>query len=528
MRSVTGSLPGRLLQAFALLVLLLLSSTAATARTGGEGRVSILFTNDLHSELEPFAEASATALLGGIVRQAEMIAEIRQQTPNTLVVSAGDQVQGTPFFQVFRGRAEAEALSLAGYQLVTLGNHELDLGLPALAETLAIASYSLICANVFSAADLRPVFRPYRLVQVASLSIAVLGIIGDDAWNDYGALIRRRLVQLEPRAVLRPLVDHVRPMVDLVVVLSHSGLDSDKLLARDVPGIDVIIGAHDHTVMATVTEIVSERAEPCSPPTLIVQAGDRGRFLGRLDFIVTADRRRLHSYELLPVLTPTGDPTRSPHPVSALMASYSRRLREIMETPVTQAPQGFFYDRDRRNHEFLPLGTLTCEAFRAITGAEIGFINSGGIRRGIPAGHVTLRHLFEALPYDNTVTVVTLTGADLASLLEQQCQRRVSDQGGFQTAGVTATFDMSSNTLSNLLVSGVMVEKRKRYRIATSSYLTTDPLRKGTFGPWLATLEDSGIVMRDALGKYLHEVRVLPSLDTPPIKFLGPVSTGVR
>lgn len=511
------------------LLLLLFMGVLARSEGRGAGTLTLLHTNDLHSELESFPDASSTNRLGGIARQAGMIAAIRRQHPHTLVVGAGDQVQGTPFFQVFQGMAEAEALSLAGYDFVTIGNHELDLGLPALARTLTVASYSMLCANVFTVQDLRPVFPPYRVVTVGSLTVALLAVIGDSAWNDQGALIRRRLVQIEPGAVLRSLVAHLRPVVDLVVVLSHSGYEPDKLLARDVPGIDAIIGAHDHFALATVTEILAARAEPGAPPALIVQAGDRGRFLGRLDLTIDAEGRRSHRFDLLPVVTPASGTSDVPaHPVQALVASYSQRLAAIMDTPIIESPRGFFYDRNRRDKEFLPLGTLTCEAFRHVTGAEIGIINSGGVRAAIPAGKVTLRHLSQALPYDNTVTVVTMTGTELAAFLEGLCRNWLTTITGYQLAGLTAVFDTRHQAVSDIRVGGKPLEPGRRYRLATSSFLTADPLRKGVFGPYLDTLEDSGVLMRDALGRLLREVRDLPPIDVPAITITGPRPTGFQ
>ncbi len=514
------------------LLLLLFVGVLAASEGRGAGTLTLLHTNDLHSELESFPDASSTGRLGGVIRLAEMIAAIRREQPHTLVVSAGDQVQGTPFFQVFQGMAETEALSLAGFDFVTIGNHELDLGLPALARHLAVASYTMLCANVFTARDLRPVFPPYRVVTVGSLTVALLAVIGDRVWSEQGAPIRRRLLQIEPGAVLRSLVAHLRPVVDLVVVLSHSGIEIDKLLARDVPGIDVIVGAHDHLALATVTEVLAAQAGPGDPPALIVQAGDRGRFLGRLDLAIDDEGRRSHRFDLLPVVTPASSPGGAAaaggpaHPVQALVASYSQRLAAIMDTPVTEAPRGFFYDRNRRDKEFLPLGTLTCEAFRHVTGAEIGIINSGGIRAAIPAGTVTIRHLYQALPYDNTVTVVTMTGAQLAAFLEGLCRTWLTTITGYQLAGLTAAFDTRRQAVSGIRVGGKPLEPGRRYRLATSSFLTADPLRKGVFGPYLDTLEDSGVLMRDALGRFLREVPDLPPLDAPAITITGPRPPG--
>jgi 5'-nucleotidase / UDP-sugar diphosphatase len=534
-------------RAFLLLTLVFWVLQSGCAQAGQPvSKITILHTNDSHSELEAIQNPETGRWQGGMVRRAEVFAEIRREQPHTLIVDAGDLVQGTPFYQVFGGRAEVETYSAAGYDVVTLGNHEFDQGIAPLFRSMQNASFTLVCANVFHGRDLRTPFRPYRLFSIGGHRLAVIGVIGTEAWSSQGNWIQRRLVHIEPSAVLRPLVAHLRPDVDLVVVLSHSGFPEDLQLAAEIPGIDVIVGGHSHTELSSAAVVLPSAAteQPESQPgTIVVQAGSSGRWVGRLDLLMHGNTRKGHTWTLLPIETdgrqattavpasgaqgvfPSGQFGSSAKTeagaVAVLVASYSQTLATLMDEILAENPRGFSFDRDRRDKGFYPLGTLVCEAFCRSTGAEIGLINSGGIRRGIEPGKIRRRHVFQTLPYDNTVPVITMTGRELQTFLNSLVKNWKQTKTGYQIAGLAAVFDFDLLVARDIRVRGLALQPAKKYRLATSSYLTADPLGKGIFGPYLSQLEDVGILMRDALAQYLLAEGAPPLGEPHPIKFQG-------
>jgi 5'-nucleotidase len=249
-------------------------------------RVTLLHTNDTHSRLEPF-EKGKLAGLGGIARRASLIRAIRAEQPHTLVLDAGDTFQGTPYYNAFAGHAEFETMTAAGYDCVTLGNHDFDKGVEALVSAMQKARFSFVSANYdIDAPGLRERVAPYEVRTVGGRRIGLFGLGVSFSGLVSGSLhagVRYR----PPVAAARTAVETLRTTqgVDAVVLLSHLGYfghgnePGDVELAEAVPGIDVIIGGHTHTFL-DVPHVVTHRA---GGQTAIVQVGSSGTHLGRVD-----------------------------------------------------------------------------------------------------------------------------------------------------------------------------------------------------------------------------------------------------
>ena len=127
------------------------SSILAAARIGtaaaGETLITILHTNDQHSQIDPLPANDRNAGKGGVARRATLVKRIRAENPNTLLLDAGDSFQGTPYFNLYRGVVEYKAMTAIGYDIVTLGNHDFDNGVEALAEAMKHAKFELVSAN---------------------------------------------------------------------------------------------------------------------------------------------------------------------------------------------------------------------------------------------------------------------------------------------------------------------------------------------------------------------------------------------
>lgn len=265
---------------------LITSAAAAVAPV----RLTILHTNDMHSRIDPFPAGSAQwADQGGMARRAALVARIRQEQPNVLLLDAGDIWQGTPYFNFFGGELEYKLMSQMHYDAATLGNHDFDNGLQGLEKQLPHAQFPFLIANYdFSQTALKGRFQPYKVfvkqgvrVGVFGVGIEMAGLISD---KNYGAT-----KYLDPVAVAREQAQHLRTVekCDLVVCLSHLGYqyESAKLddlkLAAAVPGLDLIIGGHSHTFLDAPTVVEG----PQGHKTLVNQVGWSGIKLGRLDYV---------------------------------------------------------------------------------------------------------------------------------------------------------------------------------------------------------------------------------------------------
>ncbi|MCO5723740.1 bifunctional metallophosphatase/5'-nucleotidase [Robiginitalea marina] len=261
-------------------------------------QLTILHTNDVHSHIDPFPPTDARfPNLGGVARRASLIAQIRSENPNTLLLDAGDIFQGTPYFNFYGGELEFRLMSKMGYQAATLGNHDFDNGLDGLLAQLPHARFPFLSANYdFSNTVLDGYIKPYEVfvadgirVGIFGLGIELKGLVPGELYGETAYLDPVETAQ-EFSGILRG-----QEACDLVVCLSHLGYRyreanrvSDQSLAAATEGIDLILGGHTHTFMEKA-EITTNRA---GEPVLIHQVGCYGVNLGRVDFYFHPDGSR--------------------------------------------------------------------------------------------------------------------------------------------------------------------------------------------------------------------------------------------
>jgi 5'-nucleotidase len=260
-------------------------------------RLTILHTNDMHSRIEPFPDDGRKhGGTGGMARRAALIKQVRQQEEHVLLLDAGDIFQGTPYFNFFGGELEFKMMSDMGYDVATLGNHDFDNGLPGLEKQLPHAKFPFITANYdFSKTILKDRFQPYKVFARGPLKIGVFGL-GIELAGLVPDKLYAETVYQDPVPVAREMVQELRRQrCDLIICLSHLGYKynnpeavSDHVLARQVEGIDLIIGGHTHTFLEKPTELTG----PEGKPVLINQVGWAGINLGRIDFEFQRGRRK--------------------------------------------------------------------------------------------------------------------------------------------------------------------------------------------------------------------------------------------
>ncbi len=306
---------------FGLLPVLVLVFSSMAAAQPDTVRLVILHTNDLHSHLNGFSPESEYSPLsvnddntiGGFARIAALIGEEKRRNGNNLLVlDAGDFLMGTFFapLEVSSG-FQLKLMKQAGFDMVTLGNHEFDFGPEALAKILTASGSGnsappLVASNIgFSKKDrgadsLKSLFasgtlKPYRILERGGLRIGIFGILGYSAIHD--APLARPVCFKDPVKTAKKYARLLKEQekVDLVICLSHSGVargsdgswtGEDVNLAKKVPEIDVIISGHTHTLIQDQLVVTG---------TPIVQTGAYGTGLGRLELAVK-NGRVVHSY----------------------------------------------------------------------------------------------------------------------------------------------------------------------------------------------------------------------------------------
>ena len=277
------------------------------SEAAGPGRITLLHTNDTHSRIEPFGPGSGNLTgLGGIARRSTMVKQIRRDTPNVLLLDAGDVFQGTPYFNQYKGFVDFKLMTMCGYDAGTLGNHDFDNGVEGLTAAMAEARFPLLNCNLDcgGAPALAAHLRPWLVREFPGVKVGITGVI-----VDFQGLVtptnHQGVIWQEPVAPLKRVIAHLREVerVDLVVVLSHLGYDlqgaaiDDLRLATLAPGIDVIIGGHSHTFLDAPVKVGNARGE-----TEIFQVGFAGVNLGRMDYLVRGGVKLASSGLAVPVL----------------------------------------------------------------------------------------------------------------------------------------------------------------------------------------------------------------------------------
>lgn len=248
--------------------------------------LTILHTNDTHSQVEPIEEGKKDGNLAGYARRMGFIQQERQQNPNLLLLDAGDFTQGTPYFNYYHGRVEIDAFNRMGYDAITLGNHEFDNGVDTLAKVLQLAQFAIVSANYdVKGTPLEDIVQPYTIIHKAGLRIGVFGL----GINPEGLISEKNFAPikyLDPIPVAQDIATYLKQkqLCDAVICLSHLGTysddpntPSDTKLAKETRYIDVIIGAHTHKIL---TNHYVENLDGDS--ILLAQMGKSGARIGKI------------------------------------------------------------------------------------------------------------------------------------------------------------------------------------------------------------------------------------------------------
>lgn len=252
--------------------------------------VTILHTNDTHSQIEPFeTNHHRYAGKGGVAKRAVMIEKVRKENPNTLLLDAGDIFQGTPYFNYFAGEIEFKLMSLLKYDAATLGNHDFDNSIEGFHKQLPNASFDFVCANYnFKNTILDTIVKPYKIFFKDGIKIGVFGL-GIELLNLVNPNLYKETEYLDPIEITKDITRtlKVNENCDLIICLSHLGYYyrnsekvSDLKLAAATKDIDLIIGGHTHTFLAKPTLVKNLNDEN----VLVNQVGAYGVNLGRVDF----------------------------------------------------------------------------------------------------------------------------------------------------------------------------------------------------------------------------------------------------
>lgn len=471
-------------------------------------RLTILHTNDTHGHLLPFSYPEGVAPdspvaqmpyrtnIGGVARRATLIQRQREavQPYPALVIDAGDYMDGTPFSLEFLGEADVACMNTCGYEFGTLGNHEFSNTLDQVLRLVQMGRFQTVCANLRSRDTGEPLVSPYAITQVGELRVALFGLIVTDTQNYRGA--RERVEVLDPFEVARSLVPELRQQADVVILISHLGFGDDQRLAREVPGIDVIVGGHSHTRLAEPQFVEWQQKAPVNlGGTIIVQAHQWGGELGRLDLLFwrNSDTHRLelvgYREQLIPI---TAEIPENPE-TQRVLNRYWKRIAGKYGRIVGEATDDFVQRGDDFAHYY-----LVSEAIRATFGSEFDLQNMFGVRIELARGAISYYDLARMLPFGNTIVRFEITGRDLKRLLVEQRPT---------TSGIR--YRVENRQLIEATINGAPIEDDRLYKGTTNSYFADRYLK-----PMGISYADTGRKRLDVVADYIRKQRkVAPIYD---------------
>lgn len=479
----------------AIVVAALLVAAPAVPAFAAPVEVTILHTNDTHNHLEAFDSRQAKDM-GGVARRATLFQRIKAATKHVLILDAGDVFQGTPLFTFFEGEPDYITMRQAGYDAIAVGNHDLDNGLANLQKQAKHLASPPLAATLVDAEG-KTIFPGWKLFDRGGVKIAVIGVMGKNAYQAIAEKRRKGVSLIEPAVLLKQMIPQVRKQADVVVVLSHTGHEEEVALAKEVPGIDVIVGGHSHTKVERPVRVQSPDRE-----TLVAQAFQWGEYVGRIDLTVDGKKVVKMAGGLLPV---TSDIPQDPA-IAATVAKYTAQIDTQMKQVVGRTDAEF--PNARKAEGDAPIGNLIADSLRAQTGAEIGLMNSGGIRAPLPKGDVTRGMVFSMLPFDNTLVTGKVKGSTVQELLDFAASRS-GRSGSMQVSGLA--FTVEDGKASDVTVGGRPLDPNRVYTLTTIDYLAQGNDGAEVFlkvGSW----DQTGVLVRDA---FLNYLRRHPLVTTP-------------
>ncbi len=452
---------------------------------GGRILLTVYHTGDIHGHIDPGA--------------ARLAGYIRSRPEPKLLLDAGDWFLGTPVGTLSRGRALADLFNAVPYDAVGLGNHEFDLGVETLKDLVRRVKVPVLAANVYERkTGRRPSWvLPWIIKTVDGVKVGIFGLLTSRMPR---LAVRGNIAGLEFRPELdeaKKAVRHLRRKgAGVIIAVSHLGFENperwpfvgDQTLAALVPGIDLIVGGHSHTVL-------ERPLRDASHGTLIAHAGSGLERLGKV--VLEIDRvsgRVVSSTGSLVDLRSVTEP-----PDSRVLGIIRRHVETV--SPLVDVVLATASVRLKgRGEPESPLGSWMTDCVRSASGADVALQNSGGIRADLPAGLVTLRALFNIMPFENRVLLLRMRGRILRTVLDAS-----GGAGALQVSGARIVYRRSrgrrwrrrGKRIASVAVGGRPLDDAALYVVAVPDFL----VERESSVPYelVESREASGVFLRDIL-----------------------------
>lgn len=464
---------------FPVLLLLSLSLTACASTKGKTYKLTILHTNDHHGHFWPNKDGEF-----GLAARSTLVSEIRDQVKkdggHVLLLDAGDVNTGTPQSDMLDAEPDFKGMKELEYDAMAIGNHEFDNTLETIFKQRDWAGFPFLSSNIYYKENSTRVFQSHVIKEFDDLRVTIFGLTTEDTPIKSNPEHTRNLRFVPVVDEAKTLVPTLRKDTDVLIAVTHAGhypneirgsnAPGDVAIARAVKGIDVIVGGHTHLPLFQAD---------IQNGTIIVQAEDWGKYLGRVDLEILDGKVRLKEYKLIPINLKGSTEVIAPDTnLESLLRPFKERGDAALSLELGSSASALVGERMVVRKQETNLGNLIAESYRAKFGADIGMTNSGGIRASIPAGKITLESVMNVLPFGNDIGTADLKGRELIEYFRIVVHTlapkptEMAPGGAFpQLAGITMTANRWQKTITNVRIAGVPVDPDKTYKLALPKFV---------------------------------------------------------
>jgi 5'-nucleotidase/UDP-sugar diphosphatase len=429
-------------------------------------KFTILHSNDMHGDFLAEIGGESGSLIGGLALLSGYINKVRREEENVLYVIAGDMVQGSLIDTEYKGISTIEIMNYLAPDVVSLGNHELDYGLEHLLFLEKMANFPIVNANLYIKKYYKRLMMPHIIIKKAGLDILFIGIITEKVMDTISrdSMIGSFISIEEASHEIGRICDAYRnDDIDLTVLLTHIGFDSDRELAKMLNpawGVDLIIGGHSHTILE---HPVRENN------ILIAQAGVGTDHIGRFDIFVDDETNSIVDYgwQLIEISEKTANPD-----LKLLEYIHSYQQEVDRKYNALLAKFALPLTHPCREQE-TSLGNLVSDIFREVAECDIMLMGSGAIRSAELGPAVTLGALRACFPFDDSLKRFTIRGSQIKRIFAHimRPENRTGEGECYQAStGIRAVYNDRIKTLESLSLNGEPVDEVRRYTIGLIGY----------------------------------------------------------
>lgn len=456
------------------------STTEAVAETEAQkvNTIDIITFNDFHGNLAEDVRETGKNI--GMAKMVAYVNEAVKKNPNTIVVSGGDNYQGSALSNLTYGAPVSEMMKAMGVIASAVGNHEFDWGVQRMEKWAEDGGFDFLAANIYDTATGEPVkwAKPYLIVEKDGIKIAFLGLAHPDTVTLTKAENVTGLEFKDPIEAAQTWVDFLKEgkaaegTPDVIVALTHIDSKQDREtkeitglaveLANKVKNLDAIVSAHSHqTVAGEVNEVP------------IVQAYKYGRALGKISIELNEDKTVKDITASIDTVYKTKNDLIADENASKTYEKYNTELSPILEEVVGTANGELKHDRNDPNISLL--GKWVTEMMRKKTGCQIAIQNGGGLRRTIYEGNITMGDMYEIMPYDNALVTMELSGEDIKKAIDHGILNPNVTDGQF--SGLKVEYDKDKefeNRITSIaLEDGTPLEMDMYYTVVINDFMLT-------------------------------------------------------